>query len=36
MYFHSQHKMKLMAKTMRTNGIRKDENPNPWKRRPDT
>jgi hypothetical protein len=33
MYFHSQRIMKLKAKMIRTNGIKKDEYPNPWKRR---
>jgi hypothetical protein len=31
-YFHSHRKMKPMAKTPITKGMRKQGNPNPWKR----
>src|SRR4030042_3450845 len=32
-YFHSQRRTKLKAKTPRTSGIKKDENPHPWNNR---
>ena len=34
-YFHSHRKIKLKAKMTRTKEIRKEGNPNPWKRRPE-
>jgi hypothetical protein len=34
-YFHSHLKMKLRAKITRTKQMRKEGNPNPWKRRPE-